>query len=116
MRKQICNPSNNGYSLKVYRFASAPFTIRYEILTFLSVEPFFKKGGGGLENFDQILSFRGKIMAQIKGKRQRVQNWQPIKGDRVKLTLMEWRGTMSPHFFQMAISPRKKGAMRSEIS
>ena len=25
MRKQICIPSDTGYSLKVYRFASAPF-------------------------------------------------------------------------------------------
>ena len=63
-------------------------TIRYEIPMFSSVWPFFEEGGGGLKNFDQILSFRAKIMPQIKGKRQGVQNWQPIKEDRVKLTLM----------------------------
>ena len=31
-------------------------TIRYEIPTFLSVGPFFKEGGGGLENFGQKLN------------------------------------------------------------
>ena len=37
------------------------FTIRYEIPTFLSVGPFFKEGGGGLENFGQKLKFLGFI-------------------------------------------------------
>ena len=27
MQKQICIPSDTGYSLKVYRFASAPFNM-----------------------------------------------------------------------------------------
>ena len=34
-------------------------TIRYKILTFSLVEPFFKEGGGGLENFGQKLKFKG---------------------------------------------------------
>ena len=33
--------------------------IRYEILTFSSVGPFFEEGGGGLENFGQKLKFLG---------------------------------------------------------
>ena len=32
-------------------------TIRYEIPTFSSVEPFFEEGGGGPENFGQKLNF-----------------------------------------------------------
>ena len=31
--------------------------IRYKIMTFSSVGPFFKEGGGGLENFGQKLKF-----------------------------------------------------------
>ena len=32
MRKQICIPLDTGYSLKVYRFASAPFILYFRVL------------------------------------------------------------------------------------
>ena len=47
-----------GGGLEILKKPNFIITIRYEILTFLSVGPFFKEGGGGLENFGQKLKYR----------------------------------------------------------
>ena len=44
MWKQICIPSDTGYSLKVYRFASAPFRCVKHLLTRGQKEKNRKKG------------------------------------------------------------------------
>ena len=44
MRKQICIPSDTGYSLKVYRFASAPFIDSIQLLLFHNSSNFFFSG------------------------------------------------------------------------
>ena len=51
-------PKGPPQLLKSVRFINM-ITIRYKILTFSSVGPFFKEGGGGTENFDQKLKFLG---------------------------------------------------------
>ena len=46
--------------LKFFKKPNFIITIRYEILMFLSVGPFFEEGGGGgLENFGHKLKFLG---------------------------------------------------------
>ena len=49
----------NRGGVKFWKKTNFIITIRYEILTFSSVGPFFEEGGGGLENLGQKLKFKG---------------------------------------------------------
>ena len=53
--------------MKVYKFASSPFIIRYEIQIFLSVMAFFERERG-LENFGQSWNFRDFFSIEVDPK------------------------------------------------
>ena len=58
MRKQICIPSNTGCSLKVYRFASAPFKVFSQGAPSKYLKIFVATHGGRAFN-ETVLIIRG---------------------------------------------------------